>query len=88
MFTFYLLMRLSWDMLRSVLLSVEFKVTSYTKWTADLKENHLPATISAPVPSPKEMPKKPDKKGKRPRQWRMPPYRSYLSSSSCIPQQI
>ena len=34
------------DMLRSILLSVEFKVTSYTKWAADLKENHLHAILS------------------------------------------
>jgi len=34
------------DMLRSILLSVEFKVTSYTKWAADLKENHIHAILS------------------------------------------
>ena len=33
-------------MLRSILLSVEFKITSYTKWAADLKENHLHAILS------------------------------------------
>ena len=34
------------DMLRSILLSVEVKITSYTKWAADLKENHLHAILS------------------------------------------
>ena len=34
------------DLFRSSLLSVEFKVTSYTKWAADLKENHLHAILS------------------------------------------
>ncbi len=38
--------RLPSDMFRSTLLSVEFKVTSYTKWSADLKENHLHAILS------------------------------------------
>lgn len=38
--------RLPSDMLRSVLVSVEFKVVSYTKWAADLKENYLHAIIS------------------------------------------
>ena len=38
--------RLPSDMLRSLLLSVEFKVSSYTKWAADLKENHLHAILS------------------------------------------
>ena len=38
--------RLPSDMLRSILLSVEFKITSYTKWAADLKENHLHAILS------------------------------------------
>lgn len=38
--------RLPSDMLRSVLLSVEFKITSYTKWASDLKENHLHAILS------------------------------------------
>lgn len=38
--------RLPSDMLRSILLSVEFKVSSYTKWAADLKENHLHAILS------------------------------------------
>ncbi len=33
-------------MLRSILLSVEFKVFSYTKWAAGLKENHLHAILS------------------------------------------
>lgn len=34
------------DMLRSILLSVECKITSYTNWSADLKENHLHAILS------------------------------------------
>lgn len=34
------------DMLRAILVSVEFKVTSYTRLAADLKENHLHAIIS------------------------------------------
>lgn len=34
------------DMMRSVLLSVEFKVVSYTRWAACLKENHLYAILS------------------------------------------
>ena len=38
--------RLPSDMLRSILLSVEFKVTSYTGWAAGLKENHLHAILS------------------------------------------
>ena len=38
--------RLPSDMLRSVLLSVKFKITSYTKWASDLKENHLHAILS------------------------------------------
>ncbi len=38
--------RLPSDMLRSILLSVEFKVSSYTKRAADLKENHLHAILS------------------------------------------
>lgn len=38
--------RLPSDMLRSILLSVEFKLSSYTKWAADLKENHLHAILS------------------------------------------
>ena len=38
--------RLPSDMLRSILLSVEFKVTSYTRWAAGLKENHLHAILS------------------------------------------
>lgn len=38
--------RLPSDMLRSILLSVEFKVTSYTKWATDLKENPLHAILS------------------------------------------
>lgn len=38
--------RLPSDMLRSILVSVEFKITSYTRWAADLKENHLHAIIS------------------------------------------
>ena len=38
--------RLPSDMLRSILVSVEFKITSYTKFAADLKENHLHALIS------------------------------------------
>ena len=38
--------RLPSDMLRSILLSVEVKITSYTKGAADLKENHLHAILS------------------------------------------
>lgn len=38
--------RLPSDMLRSILLSAEFGITSYTKWAADLKENHLHAILS------------------------------------------
>ena len=38
--------RLPSDMLRSILVSVEFKITSYTKLAADLKENYLHAIIS------------------------------------------
>ena len=38
--------RLPSDMLRSVMLSVEFKITSITSWVADLRENHLHALIS------------------------------------------
>ena len=38
--------RLPSDMLRSILVSVEFKITSYTKFAADLKENFLHAIIS------------------------------------------
>ena len=38
--------RLPSDMLRAVLVSVEFKITSYTRCAADLKENHLHAIIS------------------------------------------
>ena len=38
--------RLPSDMLHSILLSVEFKVTSYTGWAAGLKENHLHAILS------------------------------------------
>ncbi len=34
------------DMLRAILVSVEFKVTSYTRLAADLKENLLHAIIS------------------------------------------
>lgn len=34
------------DMLRSILLSVEVKITSYTKWADNLKENHLLAILS------------------------------------------
>lgn len=45
------------DMLRSILLSVEFKVSSYTKWATDLKEN-------------KEKNKKPEKKGEKHLSWR------------------
>ena len=33
-------------MLRSILVSVEFKITSYTRFAADLKENYLHAIIS------------------------------------------
>ena len=38
--------RLPSDMLRALLVSVEFKITSYTRCAADLKENHLHAIIS------------------------------------------
>lgn len=38
--------RLPSDMLRSILLSVEFKIPSYTKWASDLKENFLHAILS------------------------------------------
>ena len=38
--------RLPSDMLRSILVSVEFKITSYTKFSSDLMENHLHAIIS------------------------------------------
>ena len=38
--------RLPSDMLRSILVSVAFKITSYTKLASDLKENHLHAIIS------------------------------------------
>lgn len=38
--------RLPSDMLRSILVSVEFKITSYTRWAADLKENPLHAILS------------------------------------------
>lgn len=39
--------RLPSDMLRAILVSVEFKITSYTRFAADLKENHLHANISS-----------------------------------------
>ena len=38
--------RLPSDMLRAILVSVAFKITSYTRFAADLKENHLHAIIS------------------------------------------
>lgn len=38
--------RLPSDMLRSILVSVEFKITYYTRFASDLKENHLHAIIS------------------------------------------
>ncbi|MCD8110483.1 MAG: hypothetical protein LUE14_10370 [Clostridiales bacterium] len=38
--------RLPSDMLRSILLSVECKIASYTKWASSLKENSLYAIIS------------------------------------------
>ena len=38
--------RLPSDMLRAILVSVEFKITSYTRFAADLKETHLHAIIS------------------------------------------
>lgn len=38
--------RLPSDMLRALLVSVAFKITSYTRFAADLKENHLHAIIS------------------------------------------
>ncbi|MCQ2088501.1 MAG: hypothetical protein MJZ37_10655 [Bacilli bacterium] len=42
--------RLPSDMLRAILVSVEFKITSYTRLAADLKENHLHAIISGFLP--------------------------------------
>ena len=38
--------RLPSDMLHAVLVSIEFKITSYTRLASDLKENHLHAIIS------------------------------------------
>ena len=38
--------RLPSYMLRSILLSAEVKITSYTKWADNLKENHLHAILS------------------------------------------
>lgn len=38
--------RLLSDMFQSILLSVEFKITSYTKWSPNLKENHFHAILS------------------------------------------
>lgn len=38
--------RLPSDMLRSVLLSVEVKITSYARWATNLKENQLYAILS------------------------------------------
>ena len=38
--------RLPSDMLRAILVSAQFKITSYTKFAADLKENYLHAIIS------------------------------------------
>lgn len=38
--------RLPSDMLRAILVSVEFKITSYTRFASDLKENHLHAIIA------------------------------------------
>ena len=38
--------RLPSDMLRAILVSVEFKITSYTRFASDLKENSLHAIIS------------------------------------------
>lgn len=38
--------RLPSDMLRAILVSAAFKITSYTRFAADLKENHLYAIIS------------------------------------------
>ena len=38
--------RLPSDMLRSIMLSIEFKITSVTAWVADMKENHLHALLS------------------------------------------
>lgn len=38
--------RLPSDMLRAILVSVAFKITSYTRFASDLKENHLHAIIS------------------------------------------
>ena len=39
--------RLPSDMLRSILVSVEFKITSYTRFSSDLEENHLHASFPA-----------------------------------------
>lgn len=39
-------LRLPSDMLLAILVSVEFKITSYTRFAADLKKNHLHAIIS------------------------------------------
>ena len=36
----------TFDILRSILLCVEFKIVSYTKWAADIKENHLHTILS------------------------------------------
>lgn len=33
-------------MLRSILIFVEFKITSYTRFVSNLKENHLHAIVS------------------------------------------
>ena len=39
--------RLPSDMLRAILVSVEFKITSYTRFAFELKENNLHAIISS-----------------------------------------
>ncbi len=39
--------RLPSDMLRAILVSTEFKITSYTRLASDLKENHLHAIVSS-----------------------------------------
>ena len=48
--------RLPSDMLRAILVSVEFKITSYTRFAADLKENHcmplFPAFLSVTLQVP------------------------------------
>lgn len=38
--------RLPSDMFRAILVSIEFKITSYTRFASDLKENHIYSIIS------------------------------------------